>query len=175
MEYGKECGGVTTSWAIRIILLIVELQHNKSMQYSTNRYPTRIYTHDYYIIILIIIMIMITKIIIIIIVINNVTSFLSYKIFRSVMHASQHIAQASWQTSWSVSMVGFPLHSQDWLCWVGSLESCCLDYCHCLACLGVVIFVVLVWMSWWMPQPGVLYFFYTFDHPELSQGMIEAR
>ena len=71
-------------------------------------------------------------------------------------------------------MVGFPLHSQDRLCWVGSLGSCFFDCRHCLACLTGGSRLRRLGNEL-VNTSGVLYFFYTFDHPELSQGMIEAR
>ena len=72
-------------------------------------------------------------------------------------------------------MVGFPLHSQNWLCRMGSLGLCFFDCCHYLACLAGDSHLRRLDMNELANASGVLYFFYIFNHPELSQGMIEAR
>ena len=72
-------------------------------------------------------------------------------------------------------MVGFLLRSQDRLCWVGSLGLCFFDYHHCLVCLTGNSHLRRLGMNELVNASGVLYFFYIFDHPELIQGMIEAR
>ena len=70
-------------------------------------------------------------------------------------------------------MVGFPLRSQNWLCRMGSLGLCFFDCYHYLAYLAGGSHRLD--MNELANASGVLYFFYISDHPELSQGMIEAR
>ena len=96
------------------------------------------------------------------------------------MHESQHTVHAGLVTDlvhgasqWSVFRCALRIHC---IGCMGSLNWIVFFYCHhCLVYLTGDSHLRRLGINELVNASGVLYFFYIFDHPELIQGMIEAR